>query len=198
MKKGILLYYFLLLTFFCHSQNADIKLLKQINVHRNQNLDKAFKMITNSNNYINFGSGGVVALVGVLQKNKTWKRQTIQLFSAQLVAIVLTQSLKHSIKRERPFLQYSFLQPYENADGYAFPSGHTSSVFANAATLSYLYKKWYVVVPAYVYATLVGYSRMHLGVHYPSDVLAGAAVGIGSAYLSKWVYKKLFLKGIVK
>jgi undecaprenyl-diphosphatase len=51
-----------------------------------------------------------------------------------------------------------------------------------------------VVVPAYAWAAGVGYSRMYLGQHYPTDVLAGAAIGIGSAYLSNWLNKKYFAK----
>jgi undecaprenyl-diphosphatase len=58
--------------------------------------------------------------------------------------------------------------------------------------LSIHFKKWYVIVPAYAWATSVGYSRMYLGEHYPTDVLVGAAIGTGSAYLSKWLYKKMF------
>ena len=65
------------------------------------------------------------------------------------------------------------------------PSGHTSSVFATATSLSMAYPKWYVVVPSFVWAGSVGYSRMHLGVHYPSDVIIGALVGSGSAILTR-------------
>jgi undecaprenyl-diphosphatase len=58
--------------------------------------------------------------------------------------------------------------------------------------MSIQYKKWYVVVPAFAWAGSVGYSRLYLGEHYPTDVFAGAAIGIGSAYLSEWLNKKLF------
>jgi len=71
------------------------------------------------------------------------------------------------------------------------PSGHTSTAFATATALTLQYPKWYVIAPSYVYAGLVGYSRMHPGVHHPSDVLAGALIGAGCAYLSHVVNKKL-------
>jgi undecaprenyl-diphosphatase len=48
------------------------------------------------------------------------------------------------------------------------------------------------VVPAYGWAAMVGYSRLYLGEHYPSDVIAGAAIGAGSAFLSEWLTKKLW------
>ena len=62
------------------------------------------------------------------------------------------------------------------------------------ASLSLIYPKWYVIAPAFTWAGLVGYSRVYLGVHYTSDVLAGAVLGSGSAYLSHYLNKKLWEK----
>jgi membrane-associated phospholipid phosphatase len=47
--------------------------------------------------------------------------------------------------------------------------------------------KWYVAVPAYMYACGIGYSRMHLGAHYPTDILGGAVVGTASAFASYYI-----------
>lgn len=86
------------------------------------------------------------------------------------------------------------VQPVVSEASYSMPSGHTSTAFATATSLSLAYPKWYVVAPSFVWAGAIGYSRMHLGVHYPSDVLAGAIVGSGSAYLTykanQWINKK--------
>ena len=76
----------------------------------------------------------------------------------------------------------------------SFPSGHTSSAFATATSLSLAYPEWYVIVPSFAYAGTVAYSRMHLGVHYPSDVAAGALIGAGCAYLTFKVNKALLNK----
>jgi len=64
--------------------------------------------------------------------------------------------------------------------------------FANATALSLKYPKWYVIIPSYFWACSVGYSRLNLGEHYPSDVLAGAIVGAGSAFLSLKLTNWLF------
>ncbi len=102
-----------------------------------------------------------------------------------------TTALKLAFNRDRPFVTYPFLDKQAEAGSYSFPSGHTSTAFTLATSLSMAYPKWYVVVPSYVYACAAGYSRMHLGVHYPSDVLAGAIVGAGSAVLSNYLQRKI-------
>jgi membrane-associated phospholipid phosphatase len=97
------------------------------------------------------------------------------------------------------------VQNIAGGGSYSFPSGHTSDAFALATSVTVAYPKWYIIAPAFTWATAVGYSRMHLGVHYPKDVIAGAIVGAGSAYLSckinKWLFpakKTNLLKSILK
>jgi membrane-associated phospholipid phosphatase len=81
-----------------------------------------------------------------------------------------------------------------HAGSPSFPSGHTSDAFATATSLSIAFPKWYVIAPSFLWACSVGYSRMDLGVHYPSDVMAGAIIGAGSAYLcykaNRWIQKR--------
>ena len=69
-----------------------------------------------------------------------------------------------------------------------------SAAFNSATALSLWFPKWYVIVPSYAWAGLVGYGRMYEGVHYPTDVLAGAAFGVGSAFaarkINRWIHKE--------
>ena len=85
---------------------------------------------------------------------------------------------------------------YSHEGSPSFPSGHTATAFALATSLSVKYPKWYVIAPSALWACSVGVSRMNEGVHYPSDVLAGAAIGAGCAvvniYVNKWLNKWLF------
>ena len=78
----------------------------------------------------------------------------------------------------------------------SFPSGHTAAAFSLATSLSITYPKWYVIAPSAVWACGVGLARINQGVHYPSDVLAGAAIGVGcgflNIYVNKWLNKVLF------
>jgi undecaprenyl-diphosphatase len=57
--------------------------------------------------------------------------------------------------------------------------------------MSLQYKKWYVTVPAFVFAGSVGWARMYQGVHYPSDVLVGIVIGSGTALIVDWTKRNL-------
>ena len=187
-------YFFILALFLSWnvcSQNWDIDLLKVINLERNKSLDPSFKFITNSVSPMSIGAPIAVLGIGIIQKDSSLKSKGIFMVEAFCVNAFTTTALKLAFNRDRPFLTYPYLDKQAAAGSYSFPSGHTSTAFTLATSLSMAYPKWYVVVPSYVYACAAGYSRMHLGVHYPSDVLAGAIVGAGSAVLSHYLQRKI-------
>ena len=192
--KASYLAVFLFCITFLNAQNADINILRDINVNRNTSLDPTFKIITNSAVPISVATPIIIYSVGLIKQDSTIKKQAIFIGETFLVSAFVTTALKHSIKRERPFDTYSDIDNATSAPGYSFPSGHTSTAFATATSLSMAYPKWYVIAPSFVWASALGYSRMHLGVHYPTDVFAGALVGSGCAYITyranKWLNKK--------
>ena len=177
-----------------NAQNIDITILRDININRNTSLDPTFKVITNSALPITVATPLIIYSVGLIKKDSTIKKQALFIGESFLVSAFITTALKYSIKRERPFKSYADIEKATSATGLSFPSGHTSVAFSTATSLSMEFPKWYIIAPSFVWATAVGYSRMHLGVHYPNDVVAGAIVGSGSAYLSykmnKWINKK--------
>ena len=181
----------LFLSWNAYSQNWDIELLKEINLERNKSLDPTFKMITNSVSPLSIGTPIAVLGLGIIQKDSSLKSKGIIMVEALCVNAFTTTALKLAFKRDRPFVTYPYLDKQADAGSYSFPSGHTSSAFALATSLSLAFPIWYVIAPAYMYASAAGYSRMHLGVHYPSDVLAGAVVGTGSALLSNYLQQKI-------
>ncbi len=180
-----------LLPFTVCSQNLDIRILRQINEHRNVHLDGTFTRITNSVSPISIAAPILVFGTGLIAGDQELKQNGLVIGASFLVTTVVATTLKHTINRARPFETYPDIQKLTSGGSSSFPSGHTSDAFSTATSLSLAFPKWYVIAPSFTYATLVGYSRMHLGVHYPSDVLAGAIVGAGSAFLcyqaQKWI-----------
>ena len=189
--------YLLLLLFSVKgfSQNADIDLLKEINLNRNKSLDPTFRFITNSASPVSIATPVILNSIGLIKKDSTIRNKGIYIGETFLVSAFISTMLKYSVNRDRPFVTYPFIEKASSGGSPSFPSGHTSTAFSTATTLSMSFPKWYVIAPSFIWASAVGYSRMDLGVHYPSDVLVGAIIGSGSAFLSyelnKWINKKL-------
>lgn len=137
--------------------------------------------------FTHLGSGGLfwilicLLLLAFRKYRHIGYRAAASLLLSALLANVI---LKHLFLRLRPFYTYPDLVPLTSPSSpYSFPSGHASSSFAVAFLLCmYLPKKY--SVPALTMAALIGFSRMYLGVHYPSDILAGMAVGAFSAWMA--------------
>lgn len=166
------------------AQNADIDLLKKINLERNTSLDGGMKLITNTEAYIGTGLPVAVCLAGFIKRDGALIEKGVNMTMALALSSAHTFALKHLIDRPRPAVSYPEIDAYRNEQHYSFPSGHTSNAFVTATSMSLNFRKWYVAVPAYAWACSVGYTRMHLGMHYPSDVLGGALLGAGSAWIT--------------
>lgn len=141
-------------------------------------------------------------ITGMINKKTTLKKYA--LFT--LESFAFSQGFSFAIKtignKPRPVEHDPTLHPLKTSTNASFPSGHTSVAFATATSLSIISHKWYVIVPAFTWASLIGYSRLYLGVHYPADVIGGAFIGSASALLSyklnKWMHapKKQKIKKI--
>lgn len=195
MRHPNIVFFFLLLLFVgrtANAQNLDIDLLRKINLDRNPALDPTFKFVTNSVSPIGIGAPLIVTSIGFIQNDKSLKNKGYYIGATLLTSAVLTTTLKFAIDRDRPFVTYPDIQKLTGAGSPSFPSGHTSEAFATATSISLAFPKWYVIAPSFLWASAAGYSRMHLGVHYPSDVLVGALIGSGSAWLCHELNKRYF------
>jgi membrane-associated phospholipid phosphatase len=174
-----------------NAQNIDLDILKKINPRYP---DSQYWIQTSGSAYWVPAAACVGTLAyGLINNDRSAKIKGYELLISVGSAIAVTELLKPIVHRPRPADAYPE-EIFTNSatHGGSFPSGHTTLAFSTAATIALEYKKWYLTVPAYLWAGSVGYSRMYLGKHYPSDVLAGAAVGIGGAYFGRWLTKKLF------
>jgi undecaprenyl-diphosphatase len=126
-----------------------------------------------------------IALAAFLSVLRRRPLLTITLLTAACVwtADLLTIGLKPLVDRPRPFDTVTDADPLLGGTlGSSFPSGHAATSFAGAVILAYLFRRG---LPLFsLLAVAIAYSRVYLGVHYPSDVLAGAALGAAVALLA--------------
>jgi len=152
-------------------------------------LDAAMLLFTTA------GASYVIVLVGVPLWLRGDREATFDFLVLILIAILVTEAIKFAVGRPRPC---ETLPNIRYIDGFscreefdpAFPSGHASRAFALAAFLGIRFQ-WRAGVPVGVFAGLVGLSRIYLGVHWPSDVLGGALLGIGLAVLMEIVSRRV-------
>ena len=147
--------------------------------------------LSSTSKYISVGVPVGYIVAGLIHNNKALKQKAAYTAATILFNTATTTLLKNVVKRDRPYHTYTGIFPDKLETDYAFPSGHTSSAFATATSLALKTKKWYVTVPALAWSAGVGYSRIYLGQHYPSDVIMGALVGSGSAIICHWASKQL-------
>jgi membrane-associated phospholipid phosphatase len=173
-----------------NAQNWDINLLRDINPqHPNSFVWKSF---TASAYPLSIATPIGFWVDSKIEHNKKTERNAYEIAGSVIIAAGATEMMKIIFNRDRPFQKYNDVYPYKYEDGKSFPSGHASLVFATATSVSLEYKKWYIVVPAYVWAAGVSYSRLYLGEHYPTDIIGSAVTGAGSAVISHWLSKKFF------
>lgn len=141
---------------------------------RNDFLTLFFVVITSLGNA---GMLWILITLGLLIPKKTRKVGILCAVSLLFSFLIDNILLKNLVARTRPYeviegLTYLVKKPVD----YSFPSGHTGTSFAAAVVLFLSYPKkysfWFLVL-----AFLIGFSRLYVGVHYPTDVLAGALIG---------------------
>ena len=171
-------------TVVCPAQNMDINLLKNINLNRNKTWDNGMTGIPISVYPVAIAIPITELAVGYLNNDSAWKHVGWTTIAGAGINFVVAFGLKYSINRSRPYITYPYLEPYQHDKDPSFPSGHSSFAFNTATSLVIAFPKWYVAVPAYSWAAAVAYSRMDLGMHYPTDVLAGAVIGAGASVVA--------------
>ena len=169
-------------------------MLRNINRQRSSACDGIMIALTNSAEPIAIVSPITLLLAGYAKHDKHMIAGGWQTAAGLAITGVVSTGLKYAVNRQRPYKTDPNLQYYRAEQTASFPSGHTAFSFCTATSLSICYPRWYIMAPAYLWAASVGYSRMYLGEHYSTDVLAGAVVGTGSAWLAykgnQWLQKR--------
>lgn len=195
MKKWILTL-LIGITSLCQlqAQNWDINTVKKVNSWKVHDLSRG---ISHSGLILPVGIPTAMGIYALIQKDEPLLKEAIYIGTSVIEALGITMAMKFTFDRQRPFEKYpDLIHPIGPEPDPSFPSGHTAAAFSLATSLSITYPKWYVIAPSAVWACGVGFARINQGVHYPSDVLTGAAIGVGCAfvnvYVNRWLNKVLF------
>jgi undecaprenyl-diphosphatase len=160
-------------------------------------LDQFFLWITEKYNSIPFH---VVLLYMIWKTHGTRNTIIVLICVAAMIAASdqLANFTKHSIERWRPFRDAEFSKLVsiigKQQGSYGFYSGHASSTMSLATFIFFLFnKQWkWIVIATVIWAIIVTYSRVYLGVHYLGDILAGSIVGIllGTLFFGVFAFAK--------
>ncbi len=130
----------------------------------------------------------VAAFLVLAYYQKGW-RHKLYLFCEGALAIILSRGVVTEVIRffyhhPRPFSVYHFVPLFAEV-GWSFPAGHAAFFFALAGTVWFANRKWGWWF--FALSVLNGAARVYAGVHWPMDILGGAAVGIASAWFIHWL-----------
>ena len=133
---------------------------------------------------------GIIAVIYICFKKSLGERAIVTVLSASC----LTTGIKSAVQRPRPYVAGDV----EKVDNFltegldetmSFPSGHATASSGFFATLAFSVKKLTYILLCVLFVLLVAFSRLYLGVHYPSDVLTGLLIGTGMAIIWHFIYK---------
>ncbi|MBQ2712937.1 MAG: phosphatase PAP2 family protein [Clostridia bacterium] len=148
------------------------------------------------------GTIGTIGIIAVVYFCLNKRAGEFLLFNFS-VSVMVNNVAKDIVQRPRPVGQegiYSNPAAVEDitmADGRlstSFPSGHSQGISSIASGISINYRRPWLTALCVTVALLVGYSRIYLGVHYPSDVLVGLLLGAGITFLSWFVFNRFYEK----
>ncbi len=194
LHKHLAFLFFILILFFGGNrisvgQSFEYKAYKFIHIDRNRKLDGFFDGISVATYPLTMVSPGIVFLATQPKEDRLWNG--IATVGSVGLSMSISLGLKYAIHRERPYLQYGDADPYRLEGTPSMPSGHTTAAFNMAVNNAIYLKKWYYVAPSYAFAAGVGYSRIHLGAHFLTDVLAGALNGTASGLLTAYLMRQI-------
>ena len=158
-------------------QNIDRELRNWVVDNRVGVLDPLFEALSYA---ASFGFVWLAIAVGI--SGFSWSRPWLwtRVGAAILLAESISGALKELIERDRPAVADPDPETLvELPATFSFPSGHATVSFACATVLALAVPR--LLVPLYALAALISFSRVYVGVHYPSDVLVGAVLGVGIA-----------------
>ncbi|MFA9370822.1 MAG: phosphatase PAP2 family protein [Labilibaculum antarcticum] len=183
--------------------NLDKELLLLLNGQQNYFWDYLMRLISEKEMWYVF----YIVLMTCVINTFGWKKGGLIILSLILVIAISDQIasgiFKPLFKRFRPSRDPDFSHLVNLVQGYTggkygFVSSHAANSFGLAVLAALILKDRITGAFLIFWAVLVSYSRIYLGVHYPSDIIGGAIVGISMAYLSYFLLRKYFKSSLIK
>lgn len=132
---------------------------------------------------------GVLVFLSDYTKRKKWEVLIVAGAASVIARYGVTELIRFFYHRPRPFLAFPDIHKLLNESSWSFPSGHATFFFA-LSTAVYLYnKKWGAFF--FIATILMTFSRVAAGIHYPSDIVGGAVVGVMVAYATFYAAQKV-------
>ena len=143
--------------------------------------------------FSNIGNYGLLWILAAMLMIpfKSWRKAGVTMLVALALGFIIGNLImKPLIARLRPFENFeNFKLLIAAPTDFSFPSGHTLSSFAAAVSLLFYKRK--TGIAAIAIAAVIAFSRMYLLVHYPTDIIAGVAIGTASAFAAKFSVNKI-------
>ncbi|MGR7814568.1 phosphatase PAP2 family protein [Lacinutrix undariae] len=168
----------------------DYQILKWIQTHRFSALDTFFYGVSATTFLVCIMVLVSLGWLYIKRKPKAFNNIYYSLLFVFTLSAITSLVLKYIINRPRPFVTHPDIITFSQVSPYAFPSGHTTIVFSLAFLALFLALKKRYLIPLFLWAILVAYSRMVLGAHYLSDVLGGIVISVLLSILMKPISKK--------
>ncbi len=174
--------------------NPDYLLLDWLNSHHVPGTTALMQFISAWATLINISAVAVVFIIALTRRSKEMLQRFFLMAVVMILAALAIALVKEIAGRERPFLAYPSIEKMSKGGGSSFPSGHTTESFAVAAAFAFLFRNRWLIILIFLWAAMVGYTRMALGVHYPSDVAGGAILGAAVGWFIPLMGQRFFLK----
>ncbi len=171
---------------------GEISFLQTLEGIRTEFLNKFFEIVTM------FGEETLLIIFVCVMYFVFDKKLARRIFFITAASLGVNGIVKNFAKVPRPFAdgKITCVRP-DTATGYSFPSGHTQNVATWTSAFAVYLKKWWMTLIAIVLTVAVGFSRMYLGAHYPSDVIVGTIIGLIFAVFGNIAYDKTQNKNII-
>ena len=172
-------------------QNWDETILRQIADNLRQPVLDIFMIF-----YTNLGNSGLIFIAAaiVMLLFRRTRRAGAAAGVAMVLGLLITNlTIKPLVARLRPWIVMEGFQTLvTSSDMNSFPSGHTCAAFAFAAAVCAVLPQKWAKAAALIAAALMGFSRLYVGVHFPTDVLAGAAIGAICGAAGAWIVRAVW------